>query len=67
MGRVQLRKSDEIKRLRKKNFDYLYKGLSGFGDLIMPIWNPKADICWFSFPLTTGFGNRKFLVPYLEK
>lgn len=67
MGRVQLKKSNKIKRLRKKNFDYLYRGLSGRGDLIMPQWLENADICWFAFPLSTGFGHRKHLVPYLEK
>ncbi len=67
VGRVQLRKSNEIKRLRKKNFDYLNNNLSGVGDLIMPKFLDNADICWFSFPITTEFGNRKKLVPYLEK
>lgn len=67
MGRVQLKKSNEIKRLRKKNFDYLYSKLLGVGDLILPKWNKDADICWFSFPLTTSFGHRKNLVPFLEK
>lgn len=52
MGRVQLRKSDKIKRLRKKNFDYLYKHLGTIGCLKMPKWLPDADVCWFSFPIT---------------
>jgi len=67
MGRVQLRKSNKIKRLRQKNFNYLYRGLAGIGDLIRPQWSPNADICWFAFPLSCGFDNRKTLVPYLEK
>lgn len=66
MGRVQLKKTNKIKRLRKRNFDYLYKHLSKFPDLIMPEWNKDADVCWFSFPLTTK-GNRGALVEYLEK
>ena len=66
MGRVQLRKANEIKRLRKKNFDYLYTNLVNFGDLILPDWNSEADICWFAFPLSTC-GDRGNLVSYLEK
>ena len=66
MGRVQLRKSNKIKELRKKNFNYLYKGLMEFKDLIMPDWLPDADVCWFSFPITTK-GDRGKLVAYLEK
>ena len=67
MGRVQLRKADKIKKLRKKNFDYLYKHLSQFTDLCMPKSIDGADVCWFSFPLTTWKDDRKRLVPYLEK
>ncbi len=52
MGRVQLRKSNEIKRLRKKNFNYLYKHLSKIPQLIMPEWVKGADICWFAFPIS---------------
>jgi len=66
MGRVQLKKSEEIKRLRKRNFDYLEEHLSGFEELIMPMWLEDADICWFSFPITT-MGDRGDLVKYLEK
>lgn len=79
MGRVQLRKSNKIKRLRKKNFDYLYKHLSKIPYLIMPEWIKGAGVCWFSFPITCGYrdvpwdpgivltDDRKSLVPYLEK
>jgi len=66
MGLVQLRKAKRIKELRKKNFDYLYKHLSRFCELILPISVKGADICWFAFPLTTT-GNRGQLVSYLEK
>lgn len=76
MGRVQLRKSDKIKRLRKKNFDYLYKHLSKIPQLIMPQWLPVADVCWFSFPISIisktymnhwYVPNRGKLVAHLEK
>ncbi len=66
MGRVQLRKAGMIKRKRKANFNYLYKHLAKFNDLILPIWDDKADICWFSFPLTT-IGKRGPLVDFLEE
>jgi CDP-6-deoxy-D-xylo-4-hexulose-3-dehydrase len=66
MGRVQLRKANEIKRLRKKNFDYLFMGLGDLEDLILPMWHRNAEVCWFSFPLTT-LGDRGKLVAHLEQ
>lgn len=66
MGRVQLKKTEEIKRLRKLNFEYLYDRLGDHSALIMPKWLPNADVCWFSFPITTT-GDRGRLVAYLEK
>mgnify|MGYP001607408075 CR=1 FL=1 len=66
MGRVQLRKVEKIKRLRKRNFDYLYKELSKFPELIMPTWIEGADVCWFSFPLSVK-SNRGELLKYLEE
>jgi len=66
MGRVQLRKSNKIKRLRKKNFNYLYENLREVENLIMPEWLPEADVCWFAFPLST-VGKRGPLVAHLEK
>lgn len=65
MGRVQLKRADKIKKARKKNFDYLYKHLSKYDDLILPLWNDKADICWFSFPISTMTSRGK-LVDHLE-
>lgn len=67
MGRVQLRKTNKIKRLRRKNFDYLYKHLKRFEDfgLILPEFNKKADPSWFSFPLS--YSDRGGLVEHLEK
>lgn len=66
MGRVQLKKAAAIKKARKRNFDYLYKNLSKFPDLIMPKWIEGANVCWFAFPLTTK-GDRGKLVAHLEK
>ena len=68
MGRVQLRKTEQIKKARKKNFDYLYKHLSMYGDLIMPTWITGADVCWFAFPITVNRGrDRGELLRHLEK
>lgn len=67
MGRVQLRKTNKIKKLRRRNFDYLYKHLERFEDfgLMMPIFDPKASPSWFSFPLS--YSDRGPLVKHLEK
>ena len=65
MGRVQLKRTEKIKALRKKNFDYLYKHLSQFPDLLMPEWVQDSNPSWFSFPLS--YKNRGALVDHLEK
>lgn len=67
MGRVQLKKTEKIKRLRKRNFDYLYKHLSKHEELIMPGWVKDADPSWFAFPVTVVGGRRAKLVAHLEK
>ncbi len=66
MGRVQLRKTEKIKALRKRNFHYLHKKLSQFPDLILPTWVEGADPSWFAMPLSTK-GKRGPLVAFLEK
>lgn len=66
MGRVQLRKSGQIMKARKNNFDYLIKHLSKHGKLIMPQVVKSANVCWFALPLTT-ITNRKNLVIHLEQ
>lgn len=66
MGRIQLTRTEGIKKARKANFDYLVKHLSKHKDLIMPKTVKGADVCWFALPLTTK-GNRGKLVAYLEK
>lgn len=65
MGRVQLKKTEKIKKARKRNFDYLYKELSRFEDLVMPTWVDGADVCWFSFPLSIK-SDRAPLLSWLE-
>lgn len=64
MGRVQLKKTEKIKALRKKNFHYLYKKLSKHKDLVMPKWVEGADPSWFALPLS--YRSRGPLVEHLE-
>ena len=66
MGRVQLRKIEEIKKKRWDNFSYLFEHLQGTPRLIMPLWFMGADPCWFAFPLTYA-GDREKLLRHLEK
>ena len=68
MGRVQLKKAKKVKKLRKRNFDYIYKRLFKYRDkLILPKVSPNADVCWFSFPITCVGFERGKLTAFLEK
>lgn len=68
MGRIQLKKTEMIKRKRAANFKYLYNHLKEIPYLIMPLWVNGADPSWFSFPITVGKeGLRAGLVAHLEK
>ncbi len=68
MGRIQLRKAEKIKRLRKANFDYLVKHLSKHLDkgLLMPTSVKGSDVCWFALPISYRY-DRSSLVAHLEK
>lgn len=70
MGRVQLKKIQEIKRKRRYNFDYLMENLPNIDGLIFPDWffdlYTNVDPCWFAFPLTY-LGSRGQLLRHLEK
>ena len=67
MGRVQLRKIEQIKKAREKNFEYLYDQLKNHKDLILPeLCRSDISVCWFSFPLTYK-GDRGKLLKHLEK
>jgi len=65
MGRVQLKRTEKIKALRKRNFHRLFNGLKQLPDLILPNWVDGADPSWFSMPLSTT-GDRGSLVSFLE-
>lgn len=64
MGRVQLKRTEEIKGKRKANFDYLYEHLSKHKDLVMPKWIDGAEPSWFALGLS--YHNRAPLVAHLE-
>lgn len=66
MGRIQLKRSNSIKRMRQHNAHYLIKKLSEIEELILPKPPKNYDICWFSLPITV-LGNRGPLVQWLEK
>lgn len=68
MGRVQLKKSDKIKKARKRNAHHIGWYLeSNYPAKFAPLrWVEGADVCWFAFPLTYH-GNREELVAHLEK
>jgi CDP-6-deoxy-D-xylo-4-hexulose-3-dehydrase len=70
-GLEQLKRLPYFIEIRKKNFKALYDELLDFEDyFILPESLPKADPCWFAFPLTIRDEapfNRKEIVEYLEK
>lgn len=79
MGRVQLRKTEQIKKARQKNYEYIQEGLRTLqrkryfqkgieAELITtPLTLRKGyDICPFAIPLTYE-GDRGKLLKHLEK
>lgn len=71
LGLVQLDKLPAFEQARKRNFKILYDGLKKFEEFfILPIWDPRADVSWFAFPLTVrpeAPFTRGDLVGWLEK
>jgi CDP-6-deoxy-D-xylo-4-hexulose-3-dehydrase len=51
MGRIQLKKLQIFKALRKKNYDLLVKEFKDNGKFTLIESLPNSDPCWFSFPL----------------
>ena len=70
LGLVQLGKLPGFIRARKRNFEVLRKGLIQFLEhLILPTWDPRADVSWFAFPICVRDGAgfaRNDLVRWLE-
>lgn len=53
VGVAQLDKLPSFIAARKANFAYLYKNLKQFEQyLLLPTWHEKADVSWFTFPIT---------------
>lgn len=63
MGRVQLKRLQEFKKKRKRHAETLIKLLSKYEDrIVLPIADPRADVCWYTFPITLkGIPRRKVL------
>ncbi|MEX2723350.1 MAG: lipopolysaccharide biosynthesis protein RfbH [Candidatus Freyarchaeota archaeon] len=71
MGLQQLEKLPTFIKRRKENFRKLFNGLLEFEEyFILPESLPKADPCWFAFPITVKDGapfKRRDLVNFLEE
>lgn len=68
MGRVQLKRLQEFKKLRKRNADILKKKLAKYQDkVILPTHPKEADICWYTFPITLKGVQRKKVLAALDK
>lgn len=68
IGVAQLQRLDDFVRIRRQNFDQLYRGLAPYQDrLILPIWDKRSEPAWFGFPITVHNGiSRRRLVQWLE-
>jgi CDP-6-deoxy-D-xylo-4-hexulose-3-dehydrase len=70
-GFAQLKKLDKFVAARKKNFDILYKSLTGLEDfLALPRATEHSDPSWFGFPLTVRRSSpvsRFEIVNHLDK
>lgn len=68
MGRVQLGRLQEFKKIRKRNAQVLKKLLSKYEDrIILPVADPRADVCWYTFPITLKGVSRKKVLEALDK
>lgn len=70
LGVAQLQKLPDFIAARKRNFRRLYEGLQAFEEhLLLPSWDPRADVSWFAFPLTVRESapfERRALLRWLE-
>jgi CDP-6-deoxy-D-xylo-4-hexulose-3-dehydrase len=59
LGLVQLQKLDAFAEIRKANFAALYGGLADYDEyLVLPRWDPRADVSWFALPLVVRNNDR---------
>ena len=70
LGVAQLEKLPDFIAARKRNFQRLYDGLKPYEEhLILPTWDPRADVSWFAFPMTVRDEapfRRRELLQWLE-
>ena len=68
MGRVQLRRLQEFKSARKRNAKVLTKILSKYEDkIVLPFSDSRADVCWYTFPITLKGIPRKKILEALDR
>jgi len=71
MGAVQLRRFPKMAKMRRSNFKKLDKFFKTYEKYFyLPKSLPKADPCWFAYPLTVKAGapfSRNEILSYLEK
>jgi CDP-6-deoxy-D-xylo-4-hexulose-3-dehydrase len=71
IGLYQLKRLPEFIEKRKNNFKQIYSELSKYEQyFILPESLPKADPCWFAFPITVKKDapfKRRDIVGFLEK
>jgi CDP-6-deoxy-D-xylo-4-hexulose-3-dehydrase len=52
LGVSQIDRVEDFVAARKRNFEYLYQGLTSLPQLLLPIPEPHSDPSWFGFPIT---------------
>ncbi len=71
LGSAQMDKLPDFIAARQHNFRLLFAGLARYQDfLILPQWDPRADVSWFAFPITVRDNprfTRNDLVRWLEQ
>ncbi|MBC7250688.1 MAG: lipopolysaccharide biosynthesis protein RfbH [Anaerolineae bacterium] len=71
LGSAQMDKLPDFIAARQRNFRLLFEGLARYQDfLILPQWDPRADVSWFAFPITVRDNprfTRNDLVRWLEQ
>jgi CDP-6-deoxy-D-xylo-4-hexulose-3-dehydrase len=71
IGLVQIKKLDEITKLRKKNFNRLYQIFKKYESVFhLPVATENSDPSWFAFPLTVKDGvymRRNDFTMFLEQ
>jgi len=71
LGAAQMDKLPDFVAARKRNFRRLFEGLARYQEfLLLPHWDPRADVSWFAFPITVRDNprfTRNDLTRWLER